>query len=230
MVSTKSDSSKKVSFLQILSKCVFHKTVCAQRVLNILACLNNLWCPWEVAAVAKGRLWCGALLLSRVGLWREQYPQATENLSSHQNKFFLEACIQFCILGGYFTCYQGQIQHSQDSLASTCLLCGWEMKNKVLIIYNYLKDKKSLRFSLGTLLHPLHKLTVRFDIVQAALDLHHHFTKKKAKNNGVLWTIYSKRNQPYCRLLKRLLTLSLPLFFFFNQYLIQNWNPVKNSG
>lgn len=53
---------------------------------------------------------------------------------------------------------------------------------------------------------------------------------KKAKNNGVLWTIYSKRNQPYCRLLKRLPTLSLPLYFFFNQYLIQNWNPVKNSG
>lgn len=180
MVSTKSDSSKKVSFLQILSKCLFHKTICAQRVLNILACLNNLWCPWEVAAVAKGRLWCGAVLLSRVGLWREQYPQATENLSSHQNKFFFGGLHPVLHFGGLFYMYQGQKQHSQDSLASTCLLCGWEMKNKVLIIYNYLKDKKSLRFSLGTLLHPLHKLTVRFDIVHAALDLHHHFTKKKS--------------------------------------------------
>lgn len=31
-------------------------------------------------------------------------------------------------------------------------------------------------------------------------SLPHHKKKKKAKNNGILRTIYSKRNQPYCRL------------------------------
>lgn len=82
--------------------------------------------------------------------------------------------------------------------------------------------------------HEYSYLTLSFYITQAVVDLHHYLTTKKKKKLKIMEfyeQFIAKEISPIVGFKKgsQLPPPHFPLFFF-NQHLIQNWNPVKNSG